>query len=238
MADNDPRRGVPDLAGISTSWRQIGNPARFVATYAPAARRYLLAILRDEHDADEVLQELLLRVTERGFATADPARGRFRDYLKMVVRNAAFDFLRSKATRDGRAGPLDDSPAAPDLDDRAWRDEWQKVVLENAMEALARHERASPGNLYHTAVRLTIDYPAEDSTRLSARAAASAGKAVTAEAFRKHLSRARRMFAELLVGEVRQTLDDPTPDRVLEELADLDLLRYVRDFLPPPPGGV
>jgi len=34
MADNDPRRAGPDLAGISTNWPQTGNPARFAATYA------------------------------------------------------------------------------------------------------------------------------------------------------------------------------------------------------------
>ena len=172
-------------------------------------------------------------MTERGFGSADPTRGRFRDYLKTVVRNAAFRHLRSKTAAPVSAGALDDQPADDaDPTDREWREGWQRLLLGNALAALARHEQASAGNLYHTAVRLTLDHPTEDSARLAARASASAGKAVTAEAFRKHLSRARRMFAELIVAEVRQTLDEPAPERVLEELADLDLLRYVREFLP------
>ena len=62
-----------------------------------------------QHDADEVLQELLVWVTERGFAGADPARGRFRDYLRAAVRNAAFRHLLaflSGEDRDEESGYL------------------------------------------------------------------------------------------------------------------------------------
>src|SRR5262245_6071331 len=188
----DDRRDAPhDLGGISTSWRQVHDTAKFVATYTPAVRKYLLAVLRDEHDADEVLQDLLVRVTERGFEHADPTRGRFRDYLRAIVRNAARTHLRKKSARPGNPDVLDDLPAAdPDPADAGWRDEWRRCVLESALRALARHQQASPGNLYHTAVRLTIDHPGEDSVRLAARAAAACGRPVQPEAFRQHLSRA------------------------------------------------
>ena len=107
-------------------------------------------------------------------------------------------------------------------------------MLEKAWRGLERHQRAAKGNLCHTVLRLTADHPDEDSDRLAARAARLSGRPLTPEAFRKQLSRARRLFAGLIVAEVSRTLDDPTPEHVREELADLGLLESLRDYLPGP----
>src|SRR5262245_30006620 len=95
-----------DLDLIETSWPQVANTHFFVARYATAIRAYLGAMLRSADDVEEVAQEFLLRVVEHGFGGADPSRGRFRDYLKVAVRNAAVSHLRR---RHGRPESLDDS---------------------------------------------------------------------------------------------------------------------------------
>jgi RNA polymerase sigma-70 factor (ECF subfamily) len=222
------------LGDIATSWRTLHDPLRFVMTYGPAVRAYLLAILRDEHAAEEVLQDLLVQVTERGFRTADPDRGRFRDYLKAVVRNAARRHLRRRTAMPVAGGteldllPGDEGDGA----ERALRDEWRRCVLDQAWRALDRHQRSSPGNLGYTVLRLTADHPDADSRELAAKASEQSGQPLTAEAFRKQLSRARRLFAELIAAEVRQTLDGATDQQVRDELADLGLLEFLRDYLP------
>jgi hypothetical protein len=230
MAADDPPKLV--LGDISTSWRKLHDPLRFVMTYGPAVRAYLGALLKDDHAADEALQELLLQVTTRGFATADPARGRFRDYLKVVVRNAA-----RRQTRPRREQPADADwdavPAEAESAADGWRTEWRRCVLDQALRALERHQReAGRGNLAYTAVRLSLAHPRADSAELAAKAGEQTGQPLTAEAFRKQLSRARRVFAELIAAEVRQTLDGPTDADVRDELADLGLLEFVRDYLP------
>ena len=45
------------------------------------------------------------------------------------------------------------------------------------------------------------------------------------------LHRARERFADLLLEEIAHSLDDPTPDALQDELADLDLLEYVAPAL-------
>jgi hypothetical protein len=82
-------------------------------------------------------------------------------------------------------------------------------------------------------LRLVLDHPEDDSEALAARISDSLGHPVRADAFRKQLSRARRVFARLLVIEVTRTLDYATPEKVEEELTELGLMRYVRRFLPP-----
>jgi hypothetical protein len=223
----------PALDQISTSWRSLNDPTKFVMSYGAAIRKYLLALLRDEHEADEALQDLLLQVTAQGFPHARPDRGRFRDYLKAVVRNAARARLRQKQRAAAGDEVLeqvaDDRSSA---EEQAWLAEWRQCVLNKAWRGLERHQHGAPGNLFYTVLRLTADHPGQDSRQLAARASQQSGQALSPAAFRKQLSRSRRRFAELIVDEVRQTLEAPTPEQVREELAELYLLEYLRDFLP------
>src|SRR5262245_46246738 len=87
------------LEHISTCWPLISDPGLFVLRYAQAIQRYLGAMLRDPHAVEEVTQELLTRLLERQIAPEQVQRGRFRDYLKAVVRNAALTYLRREQAR-------------------------------------------------------------------------------------------------------------------------------------------
>jgi RNA polymerase sigma factor (sigma-70 family) len=235
-----PEQPAPGLEQISTHWSSLNDLASFTLRYAPAIRAYLAILLGDEHEADEAAQEFMLRVLERGFARANPELGRFRDYLKTAVRNAALSRLRRK-----RPGSLDEELVeelgSDDGNEARWLGDWQRCLLERAWRALEAHQRQSPGNLFFTVLRVSADHPDEDSTALAERTSALAGRDVRADAFRKQVSRARRMFAEVLLQEVAATLSDPTPARVEEELIEVGLWPYVRDFLPeqwrPTPPG-
>jgi hypothetical protein len=54
---------------------------------------------------------------------------------------------------------------------------------------------------------------------------------MTAENVRKALQRAHAKFAELLVDRVAESLTDPTPAELEDELRALDLLKYCRPAL-------
>jgi RNA polymerase sigma-70 factor (ECF subfamily) len=77
-----------------------------------------------------------------------------------------------------------------------------------------------------------VEYSEDDSNQLAERVSAASGQHLSAEAFRKQLSRARQKFAQLLVAEVSRTIADATPERVSEELQELDLMKYVRTIMP------
>lgn len=220
------------LEQISTRWTCVNDPSQFVLRYAPAIRSYLGALIKNQHDAEEAAQDFLLRAVRRGFHTADPDRGRFRDYLKAAVRHAAFKHLRrrqSVSLSDLENAAVD---RAVELADQDWDTDWQRCVLGRVWRGLERHQAEHAGNLCHTVLRLAVDSPEEDSTTLAGRAAALSGQPLRADAYRKQLSRARRLFAELLLDEIKQTIENPTPARIEEELIELGLMEYVRDFLP------
>jgi hypothetical protein len=56
-------------------------------------------------------------------------------------------------------------------------------------------------------------------------------KTLNLESLRQTLHRARALFADLLIGEVAQSLTQPTQAQIEEELGELNLLEYCRPAL-------
>jgi RNA polymerase sigma factor (sigma-70 family) len=222
----------PHLNKIQTDWDIVRMPGRVVELYADAVREYLHAFLHNLHDAEEVAQEFFLRLAQCGLPHVRRERGRFRDYLKKAVRNAALNHLRSKRAAEQPSAALPEPTVPPPDPDQEWLKGWRQCLLDRAWRALEAHQREAPDSLFATVLRLAVAHPDEDSEALAVRAAAACGRPVKADAFRKQLSRARRKFTDLLLQEVAQTLDAPGPDQVVDELVDLGLMVYVRDFLP------
>ena len=74
--------------------------------------------------------------------------------------------------------------------------------------------------------------PDAESEELAQKLGAKLGRSVRADAVRQQLRRARVRFAELLLEEVADGLDQATPDRIEDELISLGLFEHVRDLLP------
>jgi hypothetical protein len=228
---SDLRRPRQGLALISTHWPMITDPMKFVLRYAPSIRGYLQVLLPLPADVDEVLQEFLLGVVERGFTPDRIRRGRFRDYLIATIRYHAWSYVRRKKPRalSAEQAVRLQAPEGTATLDSEWLAGWRQCLLDRAWETLECKQRHSPGNWHYTALKLTTDHPGADSRMLAARVGAD--PPLSAAAFRKQLSRARAAFARALVNEVERTLENPTPEAVMEELAEVGLLLYVRPYL-------
>lgn len=82
--------------------------------------------LRDEQMAQELVQEVTLRIWRRA-ATFDPAKGAAGSWIFGVARNVAADLARSAARNPIPVEePRDDSGARPWDEERAWQG-WQVV---------------------------------------------------------------------------------------------------------------
>jgi hypothetical protein len=222
------------LDEISTDWAIVRDPARFVMYYAPAIRRYLAALIRNPDHADEVAQDFFLGVVAHGFVRTRQAGGRFRDYVKAVIRNAALNFLhRRHAAKSADSSLLEAAAQRYQASaDQEWMAEWRRCLLDRARRALKQYQARLPGNLFHTVLGMVVDNPLEDTKTLAARTSALIGRPLRAEAFRQQVSRARRTLVKFLLEEVTQTLDEPTAENVEVELIELGLWKYVRAFLP------
>jgi DNA-directed RNA polymerase specialized sigma24 family protein len=224
------------IENISTHVSIIDDPTRFVLRYGRAVRAYLGALVRDVNDADDVAQELLSRVLQRGLNwTGGAARGtsssnRFRDYLKAILRNVAVDWYRGNMR--GAVSGIDlDAIARSEINaDKQWLSDWRSCVLKAAWTALESHEAQHPGNYCFSSLKLASEHAEESSAQLAVRLTEKIGRPIRPDAFRKQLSRARKLFAGLVVDEVSQSLVNPGPSEIEGELHALGLLEHVRRY--------
>ncbi len=153
----------------------------------------------------------------------------------MIIQYATEERGRLGATRSLLLPPAarcDDTKKSDSLEEEDLA-VWRGAVLDLAWKALEEYDRTHAGSIAWTVLRLRADFPDDDMEQLAARLSAKTGKPFRSAALRQQLRRARLRFAQMLVEEVAAGMDDPTPDRVEEELRDVGLFLYVSDFLPP-----
>jgi RNA polymerase sigma-70 factor (ECF subfamily) len=227
------------LSSISTLWTVVcqahhgsaeaisSAQGELLQCYGRAIHRYLLGALRDAEAADELGQEFALRFIRGDFRTADPERGRFRDFVKGVLSHMIADYYR-KRNRPSTSTADAPEPTAPDpgLDQqflKSWRDE----LMQLAWRAL-EEEQARTGKPFHTVLRFRAQHPKLHSPELAEQLSAQFGKKVTAAWVRQTLHRAREKFMDVLVQAVLATMADPTLNDLENELGELGLLTYCK----------
>jgi RNA polymerase sigma-70 factor (ECF subfamily) len=241
MSAQDPER----LEAISTRWTLLrqahegslvsSGDARnaLVLRYLPAVRRYVGGIVRNDADADDLTQDILTRLLAGDFAGADPARGRFRDFLKTAIRNSVRNHWAKQKRRRGVDYDVAGLAGGDDpAEDPAWTAQWRASVLELVWNAMQQRERNQPDTHAYTLLKLRASFPDETSDQLADRFAQQTGKPMRADALRQKLRRARLQFVDLLISELASAMDQATPEKIEEELVALGLIDLVRDLLP------
>lgn len=110
---------------------------RFFSSYAPLIRLHGSDCGLPPSFLDDLVQDVMLSLWKNGRRFVyDPSKGRFRDYLKFIIRARAMDMLR----RYYREKKIREYPAERDFFlDTAYEDEWREHTLAAAMEILSCH---------------------------------------------------------------------------------------------------
>jgi DNA-directed RNA polymerase specialized sigma24 family protein len=236
------------LSRIETHWTAVfeahqGRPTKIAAAqsalmrrYGGAVHRYLLASLRDPEAADDLSQEFALRFLRGDFRNADPAKGRFRDFLKRSIYHLMVDYHRGCRARSRLLDEEAAEPAAAGADpwdrdlERQFLDSWRDQLMAHAWTALDKVQKRT-GQPFADVLRLRVANPDLRSPQLAELLSERLGRSVNAGWVRLNLHRAREMFVESLIGEVEQSLGKPSPARLEEELSELGLLDHCRSGL-------
>jgi RNA polymerase sigma-70 factor (ECF subfamily) len=229
------------LSRISTRWsilcqahseqtplRQAAQNA-LLERYGGAVLRYLRRVVRDADVADELFQEFSLRFLHGNLKGFRPERGRFRDFIKGVLFHLVADHQKRRRKEPAKlpvnyAGPAVEDPVSLQQDE-AFLASWRSDLLARAWEALATHQEHS-GQPFYTVLRCRVDQPQCPSHALAEQLSAKLGKCLTGPGVRQLLHRARARFADLLLAEVIQSLENPNDRQLEQELVDLRLLDY------------
>lgn len=237
----DDLDGPERLTNLDTNWQLIreahtpgprGQVAmnELIGRYHDAVARYLRLKLRDDHLADEVLQEFWTKLLTHKLAGADHSKGRFRDYLRTVLHRLIIDHFRGRKHQSLPPGDIFD-PSMPDVEyERVWRD----AVIRRVWTRLETYELLTPKNRYAKVLHLRVDNPDAPIEELAEQHNRTGPGQLTPDAFRKTLQRARAKFLELLIQELREGLTNPTTEDVESEINALGLghlyRRYAEDI--------
>ena len=234
---NDERQDPSRLDQIQTRWSlicrsggQLSQEAglalhALTLRYAPAIRRYAFAMTRDDDLADELSQDIVLRLLKGELLNVDAERGRFRDFLKTVVRNT----VRNRWSRDSRrtAAALPSEEQVVADEDDSWDEVIRKHLLDGAWRELEQHEQRNPASQAYTVLRLRVDHPDASSEQLAEIASKQLGREIAAATLRQQISRARKQMRQIVINEVADGLRDPNPEAIDDELARLGLKSWV-----------
>ena len=114
--------------------------------------------------------------------------------------------------------------------DRDFLESWRDELLARVWDALARIEKET-GKPFHTVLRFRIQHPDLRSPEMAEQLSVTLRQPVTADWVRQTLHRGRDKFADLLLREVADTLQDPSAQELEEELSDIGLLSYCQTAL-------
>jgi len=189
-------------------------------------------IRRRGHDPDRALdltQDLFVRLLEKGvLAAADPARGRFRTFLRAVCA----DFLancrdRENALKRGGGRPIvpidsDEAegryarePTHVLTPERIFDRNWALILLGRVLEQLSEEYRVAGQSLTFEVLSPVLT----DGSRVVAYATLAARLSTTEGAVRVAAHRLRRRYGERLRKEIAATVDEPA--EVDDEIRDL-----------------
>ncbi|MCA9209064.1 MAG: sigma-70 family RNA polymerase sigma factor, partial [Planctomycetales bacterium] len=203
--------------------------------YSGAIYRYLIAILRDEHAADEVFQEFALQLVKGGFHGATPQAGRFRDYVKISLLRLISRYRRAVGQRERVLEALPELECDAGLEeafDEQFNNSCRDELMSRAWDRLKRFERES-GQGYFTVLDFRARHPELSSDGAAAELSRPGrlGREISSAAVRKLLQRARVKFAELLIDEVQLSLDDVSDEQLELRLIELKIHRWCEPAL-------
>lgn len=238
-AESEPER----LSRISTRWTLIfaahgdelderqRSRNELLLKYSPAIYRYVLAILKNngfnqceiDDAATEFCSEFALKFLEGAFHRADPERGSFRVYLKSAIKYEIWRFIQE--TRQA-IGPLPPQVEFVQQAGDELSNEWRRQLVELATEKMRQsHPR------YVQVLELRMENPQWTAAELGAEYESVYAEPLSRDNVRKILEKARRKMARLIIAELSDSLEVPSPEAIASELRAVGLFGYCRGEL-------
>ncbi|MEM9410630.1 MAG: sigma-70 family RNA polymerase sigma factor [Planctomycetota bacterium] len=224
---------VHDQAESQASFQQ--SIQQFLNRYGRPIRKYLLGATQDKMVAEELAQEFAYRFVRGDLRHASPHKGRFRDFLKTVLRNIVNDYRRvrvgeSATEVDDQSTPIHLDPFA--ASETEFNESWRSEIINATWQRLKELEK-SRNNHFFTVLNFRAQNPSLNSQSVADELSKTLPNPVSANWVRQNLKRARSKFWSILLDEISNTLSpNATYEEIETELAELKLLNFGKQQKP------
>lgn len=182
-------------------------------------------------DAEDLTQDFFARIIRRDlFAEADAERGKLRTFLLTCLRNFLAD-VRDRAAARKRGPGLLTSICVADAEksyarepveqmspDRLFQRQWAMTMLESSLQRLRQEFVDQDKAALFEALRPFLGF---GSSAGGSYEEVSARLDMPLGTLKSHVFRLRQRWRDLLFQQVALTLNDPTPEQIKAELAEL-----------------
>jgi DNA-directed RNA polymerase specialized sigma24 family protein len=184
-----------------------------------------------EHDAKDLTQGFFLYVLEHNlFGGADPDKGKLRTFLlTLFQRYLIRDYRKNVAERRGGGRAVESLDQQFEEGERAYRNEpavdqdpvavftraWATSVLTGAQELLRAEMATDRKSATFLALKPFLE-PDRDEAYSYEGVAKQLG--IRQDALRQMVSRMRKRYGELIRAQVADTLQNPTPEAIADEM--------------------
>lgn len=219
------RRAHDDDLSISKTAQE-----KLLEIYGGAIKRYLLSTLRDETVAHDLYQEFALKLIKGDFHRTAPEKGKFRFFVKTVTRNLIRSHFRKQNRHSQTGVPMEEIAQLEEGDKQDYQlfgESWREDLLFRTWQSLAEHQQKT-GVTYYSVLNLRVTHPELDGDSFAEKLSNELGRQVNPATARVQLHRAREKFANLLIDDVANSLEDDSRNQVEQELIELGLMEYCR----------
>jgi len=213
------------LKTLSRPWTQSQSAAAVIVRYLAPMRLQLVQWTDNESLADDSLKMLIGHLIAQGFG--QHGRGKMRDFLIRGIRSAAKATVAEIA--ESERPTIDFTTWKPDSPQ--WIAHWRSEMLARAWRELERDEHQDLSRPLYTILKTTTAHPRETPQMLAIRINTESDIAVEPTTIQKLVAPARKRFAELILQEVSQTLEDRSDAALLAELQTIGLAEPVEKWL-------
>jgi len=116
-------------AGDNIAWSD------FYRTYRPLIMLCGSDCNLSASEKEELMQDTVLSMFKGQHFVYDRSKGRFRDYLRRIIKRRAYDIIRKRSKHQELDENILNSLESPEQDDR-WAKEWRQHVLNEALREL------------------------------------------------------------------------------------------------------
>lgn len=240
------------ISRILTNPNVLRNPASFFEVYQIPVRKFFSCLCRDASEADEQFQEFALKFMSGAFDSFNSEKGRFRDYLKTVLRNqVARDYGRKKKdaiqmTEEMDAVALD--PKAQEPLNEALRefDATEGEQIKHLVDRDMSFDEADGKNAYHSLLQFAVNHQnrrleelrenPKGKTKISVSTIVdfileSTGETVTKDTAKQRMFRAKSTYASKMIMEIGSRIGDSSIPAVQSAAQEMGLSVFVENEL-------
>lgn len=217
---------------LAARQQQLAERQRFIERYQKAVMAFLKTKMGDAQASEAVWDLFVEKCMAGKLGGYDPSRS-FRTYLKTVLRNTCYEYLRKKPQSMAKLDSMAD--AIPDISDSEADEAFDRTLVQSLFNAALSAVRTIDVLQYVclklNAEALSAGVSPPSTSELAKVLSLESGRTISRDNAKQIKSRASKQFSKQLIDEVAKLICSDDLGEVEATLGEMGILKYCKNAL-------